>query len=260
MINPKNICISGFVGFFLSFFIGLVSDVRFSRVLTRAFLFALLFAIVCVGITILYQKFLSNDNGGFSAEAEASPQRAAGGVVNIVVDDSNLSDDGMSPKFTVLNNHTGLSAEPAPEAPSPAEAAPVKSEPVSSADGPVSFSPVEEVQVAAPAAAATPVQEESASFKPAGLNEVAQGGTPFVPPPLSSVPSADETPLDELPDIGSMGTVSEEESSHESFTATDGIETDTEFSTGGKHVKEQPVSGDTNVMAKAIQTLLAKDN
>ena len=73
MINPKNLCISACIGFFLSFFIGLFSDVRFSRVLMRAFIFALIFALLCIGITFLYQKFLSNDNGGFSADAEPAP-------------------------------------------------------------------------------------------------------------------------------------------------------------------------------------------
>ena len=65
--------------------------------------------------------------------------------------------------------------------------------------------------------------------------------------------------LDELPDVSTMN-MFDAEGEGSSQNSDDGIETDTEFSTGGKSVKEQPISGDTNVMAKAIQTLLAKDN
>ena len=113
MINPKNIAISACVGFFLSFFIGLVSDVRFSHVLLRAFFFALVFAALCVGISFIYQRFLSNDNGSFSVEADSPAAKTAGGVVNIVVDDSALVDDGITPKFTVMNNHALKAEKPA---------------------------------------------------------------------------------------------------------------------------------------------------
>ena len=96
MINPKNIAVSACVGFFLSFFIGLVSDVRFSHVILRAFIFALVFAALCVGISFIYQKFLSNEGASFSVEQDPSAAKTAGSVVNIVVDDSALVDDGLT--------------------------------------------------------------------------------------------------------------------------------------------------------------------
>ena len=264
MINPKNICISACIGFFLSFFIGLFSDVRFSQVLLRAALFALLFALLCVGITFLYQKFLSNDNGGFSADAEPAPQRTAGGIVNIVVDDSNLADDGMSPKFTVLNNHTGLSEtpQPSPEAPAESDSEP-KVNPAS--ESPVSYTEPK-AEPAFVSAGEPSAQKDVSSFKPVGLGEVT-GGTPLAqaaagvsePQAHASVLAGEET-LDELPDVNSMSVDDVGEGSHGVYNAADEIETDTEFSRGGKSMKEQPISGDTNVMAKAIQTLLSKDN
>uniref|UniRef100_UPI00388F9F3A hypothetical protein n=1 Tax=Treponema sp. TaxID=166 RepID=UPI00388F9F3A len=103
MINPKYICVSACVGFCLSFFVGLISDVRFSYVCLRAFIFALVFAGLSVGISFLYKKFLSSDIG-FSSDSESSPVHpAAGSVVNIVVDDSNLADDEHAPHFEVSN-------------------------------------------------------------------------------------------------------------------------------------------------------------
>ena len=254
MINPKNICISACIGFFLSFFIGLFSDVRFSQVLLRAALFALLFALLCVGITFLYQKFLSTDNGGFSADAEPQLQRTAGGVVNIVVDDSNLADDGMSPKFTVLNNHADLKQEPeeSPVAETNAQSG-VREVPSEDSDSLYQSSPAEgraePAPVQAQPAAASPAAEP-ASFKPMGLGEVTHG---------APAQGSGGMQLDELPDVSTMN-MFDAEGEGSSQNSDDGIETDTEFSTGGKSVKEQPISGDTNVMAKAIQTLLAKDN
>jgi hypothetical protein len=257
MINPKNICISACIGFFLSFFIGLFSDVRFSSVLLRAFLFALLFGALCVGITFLYQKFLSNDNGGFSADAEPASQRASGGMVNIVVDDSNLADDGMSPKFTVLNNRADLTETPKEEAEavseipvrqafSPSEAASSSNQTVPVTDmAPPAGLGQEKEALAAEASHAT-------AFQAMGLGEIAAASS-------SSSQGGGGEQLDELPDVSTM-TMSNGEESASSLLSEDGIETDTEFSTGGKKMKEQPISGDTNVMAKAIQTLLAKDN
>ena len=267
MINPKNLCISACIGFFLSFFIGLISDVRFSRVLMRAFLFALIFALLCIGITFLYQKFLSNDNGGFSADAEPAPQRTAGGVVNIVVDDSNLADDGMSPKFTVLNNHTGLSenAQSGQETPAGTDSeVKVNPSPEAAASHTEPKTGESSVPLSEPLA-----QEEKSSFKPVALGDVAGGASASPaavqasspqPSQTASSVSAGEEQLDELPDVNSMSLDDAGEAAPGSFNGSDEVETDTEFSRGGKSMKEQPISGDTSVMAKAIQTLLSKDN
>ena len=277
MINPKNICISACVGFFLSFFIGLVSPgVNFSHVLLRASIFALVFAALCIGITFVYQKFLIPDSSGFS-ESEQNLQKTAGGVVNIVVDDSNLVDDGMAPKFTVLNNHSAFSEKQSSEENSTAPSTAVSSPQESSVSA----------QAVTPAPEpAEPVQADSSSFQPANLAAVTtknedtktedtkEGVSDSKPKTvsketedgsLSQNGSSSETQtqqLDELPDIGSIdsdsgaGTASELDSA----SVADEVVTDTDFSTGGAHLKEQPISGDTNVMAKAIQTLLAKDN
>lgn len=249
MINPKNIGICSCVGFFLSFFIGLISGVHFSHVLLRACLFALVFAVLCVGITFIYQKFLSEDNGGFSVDSDAVSQKSPGGVVNIVVDDTNLADDGLSPKFTVMHRHAPVNPKSSPQ--------PVSSE---------SEQSVSDVEDFVPEPVDEPVSTPSASedsFRPVSLAEGTSSEAVKASPvsaPVQPQGGAEDAQLDELPDIGSMGIAEASEGGDSSVDSSDEIVRDTEFATGGAKMKEQPISGDTNVMAKAIQTLLAQDN
>ncbi|WP_294429527.1 hypothetical protein [uncultured Treponema sp.] len=248
----------------MSFFIGLFSDVHFFNVVIRALLSGLGLAVLCVGISFIYQKFLSNDNASFSSDADLSSQKTVtGGVVNIVVDDSNLEDDGNSPKFNVMNNHHSDLAKPAaPEQPaseqpeSPAFNAVSASESVPDNAEDSSFKPVS-LASAAPAVssaeaapvtpASTPAPSASAEAKPVSPEEAVSG-------------SPDS--LDELPDLGGMGSEIGTVSSPSNYGSNSSAEViqDTEFATGGSKLKEQPISGDTNVMAKAIQTLLAREN
>lgn len=254
MINPKNICYCSCIGFFLSFFIGLVSGVSFSHVLIRALIFAPLFGVMCIGITFVYQKFLSNESNGFSVDGDVAPSRPVGGVVNIVVDDTNLVDEGMSPKFTIATNHADLHekrTEPPVYRPEPEVSEPVLEPGAAENPAAAPSSPAQESSF-------KPVTLGSASGESAAQPSVSDSPAPHASP-AASAPSGEES-LDELPDIGSMGI---EEASGGTASELDSpaeVVTDTEFATGGSKMKEQPVSGDTNVMAKAIQTLLAQDN
>lgn len=265
MINPKNICISATIGFLLSFLIGLFSDVHFSAVVLRALLFALLFGAFYTGASFLYFKFLVADNGGFSSEPDMSASKpGAGGVVNIVIDDTNLPDEELSPRFTVLNNHSDLNrtqeAQPASGASGAANspAAPVASV------SPAGSVPSGSSETVSPAPASS---SAGAAFKPVSLGDVTQksdAASAESSPVESAQPAAgasggQEQSLDELPDISEMQEASVDVAS-ELDSSDDGIVSDSDFATGGAKMKEQPVSGDTAVMAKAIQTLLAKDN
>lgn len=280
MINPKNISISAAIGFFLSFFIGLVSDVKFSHVLLRALIFAAIFAALCVAISFIYQKFLSTDSSSFVAEPDANLQRTAGGVVNIVVDDSNLTDDGLAPKFTVLNKRAHSAEKPSYSASAPVQSqAPVQSEKTVASEAlPHEAVPLSQLVPESPLADSAPASSEAEAFTPVSLGASAHSSVPSEPasateesPASAAVASSETAPassesvpvsegqLDDLPDIASMEAASGEETASD-LDSVDEVVSDTDFSTGGAHLKEQPISGDTNVMAKAIQTLLAKDN
>jgi len=251
MLNPKNISIAAFVGFFLSFFIGLFSDVKFSHVLLRALIFAVVFAALYIGISFLYQKFLSSDNSSM-ADSDFVPQRPTGSVVNIVVDDSTLQDDGMSPKFTVLKNHVVGGEKPHSD--SAPVSAPQENPSVSVAESEPAYSQPIPQSADIDVSPKSPAQD---SFKPMPLGDVTQKltGSETV-----SAEGEDKTQqLDELPDISGMETVPQDDSAS-GLSNVEEVVTDTEFSTGGSRMREQPISGDTSVMAKAIQTLLAKDN
>lgn len=271
MINPKNIGISAAIGFFLSFFIGLFSDVRFSHVLLRALIFGAVFAVLCVGISFLYHRFLSVDSSSFGSDGEPSVQKSAGGIVNIVVDDSELPDDGMTPKFTVLDN-SGLvdkrELSPADEVDEPVAEEPA-AQIIPAPEVPLSDI-VPKAQKAESGSASAPAAEGAVPFTPAALDSVAKTASPAAESPApagKSAPAAEPVSseaktaaLDELPDMGEMEAASAGAGTASELSVVEEVVTDTDFSTGGAHLKEQPISGDTNVMAKAIQTLLAKDN
>ena len=278
MINPKNICICSCIGFCLSFLIGLFSDVRFANVLFRAFLFALLFAALCIGISFIYQKFLTTDTGGFSVEPEQAAQRpVSGGVVNIVVDDSALPEDAQTPRFEVARHSSSKSfggdLEPTESENevkklddiNEARAAKPAPEPV------VRSSPPEQKQAEdAPSRtssepAAVREQTSDGGFTPANLGSLTGGAAPAQaqaasPSPQAQPAAGEQKTLDELPDIGEM---SLEAASDGGADASPMVETevisDSEFASGGASFKDTTTQ-DTSVMAKAIQTILANDN
>ncbi|MBR1721013.1 MAG: hypothetical protein IJ727_00785 [Treponema sp.] len=263
MINPKYICISASIGFFLSFIIGLFSPVHFSTVILRAVLFSFICAALGAGISFVYDRFLSNENSSFSVDSDSVMQKTnPGSVVNIVVDDSNLYDDGVSPKFTVLKKHEDLKDLDANGT--------VKTElspQISSADsGGLSSVAQEQSSLvsdkeqdparSSASSSAKTVSSDSSSestFKPVSLGAVTSS-------PSSGGTEGQEQLLDELPDIaGIQPDLASDDSSSADYPVEE-IVSDSEFATGGKKMKEQPISGDTSVMAKAIQTLLAKDD
>lgn len=265
MINPKYICISASIGFFLSFIIGLFSPVHFLTVVLRAVLFAFICAVLGAGISFVYDRFLSNENSSLSVDSDSVTQKAnPGSVVNIVVDDTNLYDDGVSPKFTVIKKHDDLknlnvndgerpgNSQPASPA-VPAGAAELSSV-VQEQSSPVSD--INDASVKSSASSAPkPVagkSSDASSFKPVSLGAVTS--------PSSSSGTEEQEQLDELPDIAGMQPDLVSDDSSASDSPVEEIVSDSEFATGGKKMKEQPISGDTSVMAKAIQTLLAKDD
>jgi len=275
MINPKNICVSSCVGFCLSFFIGLFSDVRFASVLFRAFMFAVMFALLCIGISFIYQKFLSNDVNGSFSESDQAPVKTAGGVVNIVVDDSVLPEDAQAPHFDLadpsksaafggdlatadnegevktvqldnINEAPVRHVETGPGADSSVKAAPAMEKQGSSA-----------AEQSAQAKAEKPsAVQQNPSFSPASLGSLTNASAQVE---SSESNSSDSEKLDELPDIGDMGIESSSDSDGASPVADTEIIRDSEFASGGKSFKDS-TNQDTSVMAKAIQTILSKDN
>lgn len=106
MIKGKSIGISAGCGFVLSFLTGIISSNTFAIVVLRALGFALVFAVLSVGISLIYEKFLS-DGEDFP---ELKPGKSTAGNVDIVVSDENLEDDS-GPQFFVENNRQKLKGD-----------------------------------------------------------------------------------------------------------------------------------------------------
>lgn len=260
MMNPKNICISACVGFCLSFLIGIVSGVGFLYVLLRAVIFAVVFGALYVGIAILYQKFLLNDSpAGFSSDSEqASPKAQAGGIVNLVVDDSVLPDEESAPSFSVRSGRTGV-AEGTP-------AVQVESRPNETT---VETGQVVQKQELNNDASEQPPRESAHS---GAIDDASVGNSSFQPVPLGAMTKVapeekasaaessvqpEKVELDELPDIGDFTLGDQSGVSHERFEETD--DNGSDFASSGSGSSFVSGEQNTDVMAQAIRTILAKD-
>ena len=105
MFNLKNVAASAGVGFVLSFLISIISTHRFFVASFRGFIFAVVFALLAFVAGFLNKRFLSVETLLDSKdEAGKKPLSKAGSVVNITIDDENLTEDEAAPNFDVSAN------------------------------------------------------------------------------------------------------------------------------------------------------------
>lgn len=287
MFNVKNIIIGASVGFFLSFIIGLFSFVAFGFVILRAFIFAIVGAGIGYGCSFVFGKFLNSGSDSVEVSSSAgvhssSASEKKGGVVDIVIDDENLDDDTGGPKFVLSKNSQFISRKR--ESTSPASS--TYSAPISKPElqesqveaTPVSVAAQEtSSQAHSPApTVAAPASAPTESAKPSGFQplnmattapkvEVAEdsGESAVVAPIGSGLPGIDG--LDVLPEIADLSVGSDSKKNESSD-----IISDSEFASDGGYVApketvsfpggKSTAEADTNEMAMAIRTLLAKDN
>lgn len=294
MFNIKNIIIGASVGFVLSFIIGLFSSVAFGFVILRAFIFAIVGAALGFGCSFLFDKFLKDavsvdvsvsnaQKSGSSAE-----RKTIGGLVDITVEEGSLDEDVNGPKFVVGNNEKITQKEPETESrPSDEEIRKVESSipalasveevvdmAVSKADGtnieekPPSESVAPIVQngsekSAEPVSDKIKNQESGGAgegFQPMNMAQSAPKIDKIERAGKGSVPKSDGGQLDMLPDIGDvyLGSKKKENSDiiNDSEFASDGqTERETIMFPNGESAADK----NTNEMAMAIRTILAKD-
>ena len=82
MRSAKYIGLFAACGFILSFVSGLFSHSSILSILLKALIFALVFGILGAGISLIYEKFLSDGNGGeyqgeYSTDSSAASVKAA---------------------------------------------------------------------------------------------------------------------------------------------------------------------------------------
>lgn len=241
MINPRIITVSAGIGFCLSFLIGLIFKVNFLSLLFRAVIFALVFAVVVAIACIVFDKFLSNESNYDSELAKDSSSNATGSVVNITVDDDNLPDDDYAPKFSVGNNRQALSSSvfgddeksSVDDISSSKESNSVNEAETSGDDSSVTNGS-ESVTVS---------QNKDDSFQPVSLTDVSK------PSENTTSSKGSSNVLDDLPEIGELpSSVSSDSDSVDVAKSSDS-------SSGAISSSDQ----NTQLMAQAIKTLLAKD-
>ncbi|MDO5774023.1 MAG: hypothetical protein Q4P16_06930 [Spirochaetales bacterium] len=243
MFNLKNVAASAGVGFVLSFLISIISTHRFFVASFRGIIFAVVFALLAFAAGFLNKRFLSVETLSDSKdEAGKKPVSKAGSVVNITIDDENLTEDEAAPNFDVSANKNffngGGSVGTASKFEEKTEDAPVadslqKAE--SSADEAVEN--------------AVPVADSNAPEKTEPENPVAAA---------SSEKAAQSQEIDALPDIGVFSGESDDDEgviNDSDFAQTESSEKLPSVPTDGKVSVEQ----DTKTIASAIRTLLKKD-
>lgn len=243
MFNLKNVAASAGVGFVLSFLISIISTHRFFVASFRGIIFAVVFALLAFAAGFLNKRFLSVETLSDSKdEAGKKPISKAGSVVNITIDDENLTEDEAAPNFDVSANKNffngGGSVGTASKFEEKTEDAPVADslqKADSSADEPVEN--------------AIPVANSSAPEKAEPENPVAA---------TSSEKAAQSQEIDALPDIGVFSGESDDDGdviNDSDFAQTESSEKLPSAPTDGKVSVDQ----DTKTIASAIRTLLKKD-
>lgn len=233
MTKPNFIIIPVCVGFFLSFIVGLISNVAFGVVLLRALVFAVLFGVLGFGVGIVFQRFLL-DSSDLEGGAEASVGPRQGSVVDLSIGDEPLEEDENGPDFYVRKDisssdhmkHPERSADSAGEAPASA------SHPMTEQGSASTVAPQEPFK---PIALGTPSQGASQENAAGG-----SGGDDILPEigDLSMIASKDE---DIDPSVGM------------NMPIANGMETSQGRGNAG-------TSSDSQTIAQAIRTVLARDS
>lgn len=243
MFNLKNVAASAGVGFVLSFLISIISTHRFFVASFRGFIFAVVFALLAFAAGFLNKRFLSIETLSDSKdEAGKKTVSKPGSVVNITIDDENLTEDEAAPSFDVSGNKNffngGGSVGTASKFEEKTEEAPV-ADSLPKADS----STDEFVENAVPAVDSNASEKAEPEIKPAAA---------------SAEKASQSQEIDALPDIGVFSGESDDDSgviNDSDFAQSESSEKLPSAPTDGKVSVEQ----DTKTIASAIRTLLKKD-
>ena len=114
MRSAKFIGLFAACGFILSFVSGLFSHSSILSILIKALIFAVVFGLLGLGISFIFNKFLSDGSGGdfqsdYSVDSSAAPQASAlGQNVDITIQDEELKPSESENHFVVGDNHQML--------------------------------------------------------------------------------------------------------------------------------------------------------
>ena len=281
MKNLKPVACAAVLGFFLSCAAGFFSRAGISVIFLRALLFCFVFGGLASGIGYVAEKFLDisgGDGSAFVSEKMPSSPAKTANAVDITIADEALPEDEASPSFAVTNTvkkyngsldgQYSSAGDGSGNVSFVAEEAAAVSEAGKNSAGAVvrQASPVVDARVQ------VPLQEDSAveTITSAGEKNDFEGFVPDLTAadavkdsvetkndnPVKSSPSNGE--LDELPDLTELVDVDGQDGA--------GTILDTEFASSASVRREAgrkssiPDIQNTELLAKAISTAIAKDN
>jgi len=256
MRSAKSIGLFAACGFILSFVSGLFSHSSILSVLIKALIFAVVFGLLGLGISFIFNKFLSDGSGGdFQGEytADVAPAAAAssslGQNVDITIQDEELRPSESENHFVVGDNHQMLndsdvrnSGSAASEKSSAQGFVPLRNfETVKNFSGKEAVIPAEAVAVEKPVESSAPAEAQTTTAAVNFGTNNADGG------------------IDTLPDMENF-VFSESSGSGDDSSDAD---TESEFvSSSGYHKKNDGPAEvqDAALMAKAISSVLSDEN
>lgn len=246
--------VSGFAvcGFLLSFVFGLFSHSNFLSILVKALICCIIFGILGFGIDIVFSKFLLDETGSeISGEAGTNPKNvsssaepAKGRIVDLVVQDEELSPGESGNAFIVGANHQMLNEND------------IRGKSVSgmnsnSNEGFVPLRKYETVENFSSTESENPNIMHSQDVKETGQSEAVMNS--------GAIQNEDNT-LDVLPDMSYM---SDEQSSEDQDNSPEESGFETSFATTTSK-KSSDVNTDdykdTALIAKAISSVLSQES
>lgn len=262
-VNFKMCSFTAAAAFVLSFFIALISGAGFGISLLRAFILAVCFGALSVGISFVYDKFLNEKSyDASSTESTSDSAPTIGNKVDITIDDEELQEDDETPKFVLTGQNQMLSSDDL-------KSKPMQVDNINEESG--HGSGYSKTQTASSSAVSSSVSSKPSSsdspapaFKPVSLGQSSELETDELPAIENTLGDGSflkqdseqysEDLLDVLPDMGA-GTKAAEQTV-----------TDSEFAVGGKTTSRlneamfpdgtMAESKDAVLMAEALRTVL----
>ena len=255
MRSTKSIGLFAAGGFILSFVAGLFSHSSILSILLKALIFAVVFGVLGLGISFIFNKFLSDGSGGdfqseYSADTSSAVPNASalGQNVDITIQDEELRPSESENHFVVGENHQMLndsdvrtSANKTEDNSSSQGFVPLRNfETVKNFSGKEAVIPAEAVASENTAASSTPVATQSTAVSNFEAGSV-EGG------------------IDTLPDMENF--VFSEGSGSEDDDSDTGTESEFVSSSGYHKKNDGPAEvQDAALMAKAISSVLSDEN
>ncbi len=258
MRSAKSIGLFAACGFILSFVSGLFSNSSILSVLIKALIFAVVFGVLGLGISFIFNKFLfDGSSGDFQSEystdtSSAAPNASAlGQNVDITIQDEELRPSESENHFVVGENHQMLndsdvrtSANKTEDNSASQGFVPLRNfETVKNFSGKEAVIPAEAVAVEKAAESSAPAQTQSAPVTSFETNN-SDGG-------IDTLPDMENFVFSESSSSGS-----EDDDALASGTGSDFV------SSSGSHKKNDAPAEiqDAALMAKAISSVLSDEN